>query len=434
MREGIMKGATLPTETVFLLETSPIKFGLGATDELGHDAQRLGMRRALIITDRNLMALGPPERVRALLDEEGVKAEIFDGVRIEPTDRSVEEAVRFAGAGGFDGFVAVGGGSAIDTAKAVNVLTSYPAPLLDYINPPIGRGVAVPGPLRPLIAGPTTAGTGSETTAVAVVHLTGLRVKAGISHRWLRPSLGVVDPLNTLTAPPEVTAAAGADVLTHALESYTTRRYDARPKHHPAERPIYIGANPISDLWSEKAIEYVGRYLRRAVLNGQDLEARWHLALAATYAGIGFGTAGVHIPHACAYPIAGLVQRYVPAGYRTEEPLVPHGVSVIVTAPAAFRFTYPTSPERHLRAAELLGVRTRGLSSAERTEALPRGLVALARDVEVPNGLRALGYTEADIPTLVEATLRQPRLLAGAPRSVGAGELELILREAMCYW
>lgn len=429
-----MKGVTLPTETVFLLETSPIKFGLGATDELGHDARRFGLKRALIITDRNLMAVGLPDRVRALLDEEGVKAEIFDGVHVEPTVHSIGEAVGFASGRGFDGFIAVGGGSAIDTAKAVNVLTSYPAPLLGYINKPIGGGLAVPGPLKPLIAVPTTAGTGSETTAVAVVHVTDLRVKAGISHRLLRPSLGVVDPLNSLTAPPEVTAAAGADILTHALESYTTRPYDARPKHHPAERPIYVGANPISDLWSEKAIEYVGRYLRRAVLNGQDLEARWHLALAATYAGIGFGNAGVHIPHACAYPIAGLVRRYVPPGYRTEEPLVPHGVSVIVTAPAAFRFTYPSCPERHLRAAELMGLRTPDLTAVDGAEALPRALVALMRDVGIANGLETLGYTEADIAALIEATLKQPRLLAGAPRSVGAPELERILREAMRYW
>jgi alcohol dehydrogenase class IV len=429
-----MKGVTLPTETVFVLETSPIKFGPGATDEVGHDARRLGMKRALVVTDRNLTGLGLPERVRALLDEEGVKAEIFDAVHVEPTDRSVEEAARFASGGGFDGFVAVGGGSAIDTAKAVNVLTSHPAPVLDYINKPIGKGVAIPGPLKPLIALPTTAGTGSETTAVSVVHLVDLKVKAGISHRFLRPALGVVDPLNTLTAPPEVTAAAGADILTHALESYTTRRYDARLKHHPAERPIYIGANPISDLWCEKAMEYVGRYLRRAVLNGQDLEARWHLALAATYAGIGFGNAGVHIPHACAYPIAGLVRGYVPSGYRTEEPLVPHGVSVIVTAPATFRFTYPVSPERHLRAAELLGVRVRGLSPAEAAEALPRTLERLMREVGIANGLDALGYTGADIPTLVQETLKQPRLLSGAPRAVGAPELELILGQSLRCW
>jgi alcohol dehydrogenase class IV len=429
-----MKGVTLPTETVFVMEMSPIKFGLGAMDEIGFDASRLGVKKALVFTDRNLAELGLPERVRALLEEQGVKADVYDGVEIEPTDRSMEEAAEYARTKEFDGLIAVGGGSAIDTCKAVNLLTCYPAPLLDYVNKPVGRGVPVPGPLRPLIAVPTTAGTGSETTAVAVTHVVDQHVKAGVSHRLLRPTLGVVDPLNTLSAPPEVTAAAGADILTHAIESYTTRPYNARPKHHPPDRPAYIGANPASDVWCEKAIEYVARYLRRAVLNGLDLEARVHLALAANYAGVGFGNAGVHIPHAVAYPIAGLVRDYVPSGYKTRQPLVPHGVSVILTAPAAFRFTYASEPERHLRAAELMGMRVTGLGETERREALPRALVALMRDIGIPNGLTAIGYTEGDIPALVEGTLRQPRLLAGAPRQVGAADLDWILRDAMRCW
>ncbi|HEY3067239.1 MAG TPA: hydroxyacid-oxoacid transhydrogenase [Methylomirabilota bacterium] len=429
-----MKGVTLPTETVFVMEMSPIKFGLGATDEIGHDARRLGLGKVLLVTDRNVAELGLPDKVRALLAEEGIKTEIYDGVEVEPTDRSMEDAAEYARTKDFDGLVAVGGGSALDTCKAVNLLTCYPAPLLDYINKPVGRGKPVPGALKPLIAVPTTAGTGSETTAVAVTHVVDQNVKAGVSHRLLRPALGVVDPLNTLTAPPEVTAAAGADILTHAIESYTTRPYNARPKHHPPDRPAYIGANPASDIWCEKAIEYVGRYLRRAVLNGMDLEARVHLALAANYAGIGFGNAGVHVPHAVAYPIAGLVRDFVPAGYRTRHPLVPHGMSVILTAPAAFRFTYATAPERHLRAAELLGVPVAELTEAERREALPRALVSLMRDVGIPSGLSAIGYAEADVPTLIDGTLKQPRLLAGAPRAVGALELEGILRDAMRYW
>jgi alcohol dehydrogenase class IV len=259
-------------------------------------------------------------------------------------------------------------------------------------------------------------------------------VKAGVSNRLLRPALGVVDPLSTLTAPPEVTAAAGADILTHAIESYTTRPYDARPKHHPPDRPAYIGANPASDIWCEKAIELVGRHLRRAVLNGMDLEARIHLALAANYAGIGFGNAGVHLPHAVAYPIAGLVRDFRPAGYPQGHALVPHGMSVILTAPAAFRFTYPTAPERHLRAAELLGVPVRELDEAARPEALPRALVALMRDVGIPNGLAGVGYTEGDAGALVEGTLQQPRLLANTPRSVGARDLDAIVRSSMRIW
>ena len=429
-----MRGVMLPTETVFVMEMSPIKFGLGAMDEIGHDARRLGLRRVLIFTDRNIAELGLPEKIRGLLGDEGIKAEVFDGVEVEPTDRSMEEAAALTRESTVDGFIAVGGGSSIDTCKAVNLLTTYPAPLLDYINKPVGKGVPVPGPLRPLIAVPTTAGTGSETTEVAVTHVIDQNVKAGVSHRLLRPTLGLVDPLNTLTTPPEVTAAAGADILTHAIESYTTRPYNARPKHHPPDRPAYIGANPASDIWCEKAIEYVGRYLRRAVLNGHDLEARVHLALAANYAGIGFGNAGVHIPHAVAYPIAGLVREYVPAGYKTRHPLIPHGMSVILTAPSAFRFTYATAPDRHLRAAELMGSPVAGLSDAERREALPRALMTLMRDVGIPNGLSAVGYGERDVTALIEGTLKQPRLLSGAPRPVAAAELDWILRDAMQYW
>jgi alcohol dehydrogenase class IV len=429
-----MKGVTLPTETVFVMEMTPIKFGLGATDEIGYDTLRLGVRKALIFTDRHVAQVGLPERVRQLLEEQGVKADVYDGTLVEPTDRSMEDAAEYARTKEFDALIAVGGGSVIDTCKAANLLSCYPAKLLDYINKPVGKGVAVPGPLKPLIAVPTTAGTGSETTAAAITHVVDQHVKAGVSDRLLRPALGIVDPLNTLTAPPEVTAAAGCDILTHAIESYTTRPYNARAKHHPPDRPVYIGANPGSDVWCEKAIEYVARYLRRAVLNGLDLEARVHLALAANYAGVGFGNAGVHIPHAAAYPIAGLVRDYVPAGYRTRHPLVPHGMSVILTAPAAFRFTYTSAPERHLRAAELMGVPIDGLSEAERREALPGALIGLMRDVGIPNGLGAIGYGEQDVAALVEGTLRQPRLLSGAPRTVGAAELDTILRDAMQSW
>src|SRR5690349_7290843 len=429
-----MRGVTLPTETVFVMEMAPIKFGLGATDEIGYDARRMGLGRVLIVTDRHIAELGLPERIRGLLGEEGIKAEIYDGVEVEPTDRSMEEAAAVTRGKDVDGYIAVGGGSSIDTCKAVNLLATHPAPLLDYINKPVGKGVPVPGPLRPLIAVPTTAGTGSETTPVAVTHVVDQNVKAGVSHRLLRPALGVVDPLNTLTVPPEVTAAAGADILTHAIESYTTRPYNARAKHHPPDRPAYIGANPASDIWCEKAIEYVGRYLRRAVLSPLDLDARVNLALAANYAGVGFGNAGVHIPHALAYPIAGRVRDYVPSGYRTTHALVPHGVSVVVTAPATFRFTYATSPERHLRAAELMGLSTSGLSDRDARGALPTALLALMRDVGIPNGISGLGYSEGDIPALIEGTLKQPRLLSGAPRAVGAADLAAILRDSLRLW
>lgn len=424
----------VPNETIFTLETTPLKFGPGATQEVGYDLKRLGVRRPLIITDPGVMALGLPDRVRDLLQEAGIRAEIFDAVHVEPTDVSFEAIATFVQGRDFDGFVAVGGGSAIDSAKAANLFSTFPAPLLDYVNKPIGKGLPVPGPLKPLVAIPTTAGTGSETTAVAIMDMLALKVKTGISHRALRPTMAIVDPLNTVTLPPSATAYPGFDVLTHALESYTSRPYDARPRHAPDQRPVYIGSNPISDVWCEKALEYTGRFLRRAVLNGMDVEARTYMALAATYAGIGFGNAGVHVPHAIAYPIAGLVKHFSPPDYPQSEPIIPHGLSVVITAPSTFRWTYPVSPERHLRAAQLLGGDLSGVSTAELPEVLPRTLLGLMRDTGIASGLAALGYEDQDVSALVEGTLKQQRLLVNCPRAVGADELRHVVEQSFAYW
>jgi hydroxyacid-oxoacid transhydrogenase len=416
------------------METTPLKFGPGATAEAGYDLKRLGVRRPLLVTDRGLMQTGLPDRVCHVLRESGLNADLYDDVHVEPTDVSWQAIADFVQGRDYDGFIAVGGGSVIDSAKAANLFTTYPAPLTDYLNKPIGKGVPVPGPLKPLVAIPTTAGTGSETTAVAVLDVLSMHVKTGISHRFLRPSLAIVDPLNTVTLAAAATAYPGFDVLTHALESFTSRPYDARPRHMPDQRPVYVGRNPVSDLWCEKALEYLGRSLRRAVLNGYDMSARTDLALAATYAGIGFGNAGVHVPHALAYPIAGMVREFVPPDYPPETPLIPHGLSVISTAPATFRWTFPTSPERHVRAAQLLGANVAGLTDAEASDALPNTLLSLMRDTAIPNGLAAMGYGEADIPGIVDGALKQQRLLVGCPRSVSADELTSITRASMQHW
>jgi alcohol dehydrogenase class IV len=423
-----------PNETVFTLETTPLKFGPGATAEVGYDLQRLGVRRPLLITDRGLMHTGLPDRVCRVLRDADLAADLYDDVHVEPTDASWEAIADFVQGREYDGFVAVGGGSVIDSAKAANLFTTFPAPLTDYLNQPIGKGLPIPGPLKPLVAIPTTAGTGSETTAVAVLDVVSLHVKTGISHRYLRPSLAIVDPLNTVTLPPMATAYPGFDVLTHALESFTSRPYDARPRHRPDERPVYVGRNPVSDLWCEKALEYLGRSLRRAVLNGYDMEARTDLALAATYAGIGFGNAGVHVPHALAYPIAGQVRGFVPPDYPPEQPLVPHGLSVISTAPATFHWTFPTSPERHVRAAQLLGANISSLTDAHAREVLPNTLLSLMRDTGIPNGLSALGFGDADVHSIVDGALKQQRLLVGCPRDVHAAELEEIVRASLQHW
>ena len=424
----------IPNETVFTMEMTPIKFGPGATDEVAYDLKRLGVKRALIVTDPGIMKIGLPERVRSLLKDADIGSEIYDDVHVEPSDASFEAIGSYVQGRNYDGIVAIGGGSSIDSAKAANLLSTYPAPIMDYINKPVGKGLPVPGPLKPLVAIPTTAGTGSETTAIAILDVLSLKVKTGLSHRFLRPTFAIIDPLNTVTLPPMATAYPGFDVLTHALESYTSRPYDARPKYKPDERPVYVGSNPISDLWCEKALEYAGRYLRRAVLNGMDVEARTYLALAATIAGIGFGNAGVHVPHAIAYPIAGGVKNFTPPDYPGDEPIIPHGLSVVITAPSTFRWTYPVNPERHLRAAQLLGVNVNGLSSAEMSEALPNVLLSLMRDTGIPNGLSDLGYGGDDIPTLVEGTLKQSRLLVNCPRRAEGDDLRSVIEQSFEYW
>ena len=328
-----------------------------------------------------------------------------------PTNLSCE-AIAVAQAGDFDAFVAVGGGSTIDTAKAANLYSCYPADLLEYVNAPVGKGRPVPGPLKPLIAIPTTAGTGSETTGVAIFDYLPMHAKTGIASRRLKPTLGLIDPENTRTQPPAVAASAGLDVLSHAIESYTALPFSQRPRpERPSLRPAYQGSNPISDVWSLESLRLVARYLQRAVADPSDDEARASMLLASAYAGIGFGNAGVHLPHGMSYPVSGLVRDYRAPGYAVDHPLVPHGISVILNAPPVYRFTAPACPERHLKAAEILGAKVSGARLEDAGKILADHVVKLMHDLQVPNGLRALGYQSRRHPGA------RGRHLASAPRN-----------------
>ena len=303
-------------ESVFTYGAPQLKFGHGAADEIGYDLSQTGARRVLVVTDPGLAVTGTPQRVADQMTGFGIEAVVFDGAHVEPTDESLQHAVDWAREHGpWDAIVAVGGGSAIDTAKAINLMTTNPGELMDYINKPVGGGQAPVNPLHPLIAVPTTTGTGSESTTICVLDVLSLKVKTGISHARLRPTLAVIDPALTLTQPPGVTAASGMDILCHALESYTARPFTTYERKKPEERVPYCGANPISDMWSEKALTLLAGSFRRAVRHGDDERARGDMAMAATFAGMGFGNAGVHIPHANAYPIAGQVKDFHPKDY-----------------------------------------------------------------------------------------------------------------------
>jgi alcohol dehydrogenase class IV len=419
-------------ETIFTLEATPLKYGPGASEEVGWEIKRMGVSRVMLVSDPGIVKANITPRIQELIEAEGIEVEVWDRSRVEPTADSFQEAADFAKEGNFDGFVAVGGGSSIDTAKVSDLISTHGGEIIDYVNPPIGGGQKPPSPLKPLLAVPTTAGTGAEATTVAILDIPDQRVKTGISHAYMRPDRGIVDPLLTMSMPSEVTSSCGLDVVCHAAESYLTKPYDERPKvDNPDERPPYQGANPIADMWSAKALEYGGKYLRRAVRDSEDVEARGAMMLGASLAGIGFGSAGVHIPHACAYPIAGLKHEYEPPGYPQDHPLVPHGWSVIVTAPAAFRFTYDAMPERHRQVAELLA----GESIEKADEnTLPEILIQLMKDVGAPSGVRELGYDEGEIDQLVDGAMKQERLLVGAPKEVTEEDLANILRESMENW
>jgi hydroxyacid-oxoacid transhydrogenase len=419
----------------FEMATSAIRFGFGVTREVGAELADLGKQHALVFTDPNLRSLPPVATVLESLQEHKIRFSMFDRVRVEPTDESFREAVSAAQADDFDSFVAVGGGSTIDTAKAANLYSCYPADFLDYVNAPIGRGKPVPGPLKTLIAIPTTAGTGSETTGVTIFDFVQMRAKTGIAHRRLKPTLGLLDPENTRTLPPAVAASTGLDVLSHAIESYTALPFGERPlPERPNLRPAYQGSNPISDVWSLEALRLVAAYLRRAVADPADDEARASMLLAASYAGIGFGNAGVHLPHGMSYPVSGLVRDYRAPGYPAGHPLVPHGISVILNAPAVYRFTSSACPERHLRAAEILGAKVNGAQREDAGKILADQIIEFMHDLRVPNGLRELGYQSSDIPALVEGTLPQHRVTKLSPRPAGREDLAQIFREAMVAW
>ena len=422
-------------DTAFQMAASNIRFGRGVTREVGMDLVDMNAKKTLLVIDPALTSLPAGETVISSLQNSGVDFEVFDRVSVEPTGDSFREAADFATRGAFDSFVAVGGGSTIDTAKAANLYSTYPADFFEYVNAPIGKGRPIPGSLKPLIAVPTTAGTGSETTGVAIFDYVEKKAKTGIAHRYLKPTLGIIDADNTRSMSPAVAASTGLDVLSHALESYTALPYNQRPlPTRPIERPAYQGSNPISDIWALRALELMAEFLPRAYADTSDDEARSQMLLAAAIAGIGFGNAGVTLPHGMSYPVAGMVRDFRPEGYSVDHAMVPHGISVVLNTPAVVRFTASACPERHLRAAQAIGADVSGASLNEAGEILADRVIHFIRELNLPNGLSALGYTEADIPALVEGTLPQHRVTKLSPRPAGEAELTELFKNSMTIW
>ena len=411
-------------ENAFSVDVASITFGHGVLREAGEHAKALGMSRVALFTDKKLGSLPYVAQVRDSLKAAGLDVVIYDAVKVEPTDQSFLAAAKFAAEGKFDGYVSVGGGSVIDTCKAANLYATWPADFLDYVNAPIGAGKLVPGPLKPHIACPTTCGTGSECTGITIFDLLAMQVKTGIASKRLKPSMALIDPATTYTLPKNVVAASGFDVLSHALESYTAKPYTRRAAPgKPSLRPMSQGANPWSDVGCEAALKRLGLYLERAVNDAADHEARDEMMYAATLAGIAFGNSGVHVPHGMAYSVAGLVRDFRPEGYPQHEPMVPHGMSVIVNAPSVFRFTACACPERHIHGASCLGAEVDGASNDDAAEVISKQLIKLMQATAIPNGEGGVGYCEADVPGLTKGAWAQQRLMTNSPREVSQDDL-----------
>ena len=422
-------------DTAFSVDASNTTFGAGCLAEAGEIARSLGISRIALFTDDALAKTEHVAKVITSLTDAGVDIALYDNVRVEPTDDSFRAASKFASEANVDGFISVGGGSVIDTAKAANLYSTHPAEFLDYVNAPIGKGIPVPGELKPHIACPTTSGTGSECTGIAVFDLLEMKAKTGIASKMIRPTRALIDPDTTLTLPPNVVAASCFDVLSHALESYTARPYTQRPAAaSPALRPSSQGANPWSDLGCAEALRLAGIYLERAVSDANDVEARHQLMWASTLAGIAFGNAGCHAPHGMSYSVSGLVKDFQPDGYPKGEPMVPHGMSVIVNSPSVFRLTAADSPTRHIDGARFLGADVSDVGDSEAGEVLSERIIELMKATDMPNGLTGVGYGEDDIPDLVNGSINQRRLLDNAPMSIDEEVLTSMYAGAVSYW
>jgi hydroxyacid-oxoacid transhydrogenase len=425
--EGSDRGFTLGMPT--------FTFGPGVLAEAGDNAAELGLKRVALFTDHRLAAGEHVAKVKASLAAANVECVVYDEVVIEPTDKSLQEAARFARESNVDGYVSVGGGSVMDTCKAANLYASQPAEFMTYVNAPIGAGQRVPGPVRPHIACPTTSGTGSETTGISIFTLTSMNAKTGIISRRLIPTIALVDPDVTRSLPANVVASTGFDCMSHALESITARLYPRRL--NPAQgirRPVSQGANPFSDALATQALSSVGQYLVRAVRDATDTEARTEMMYAAMLAGIAFNAAGCHLPHGLSYAVSGLIKDWHVDGYPEGRTLIPHGMSVVLNNPSVWRETAFAHPERHLRCARALGGATNGATHADAGEVLAGRIIELMRAAGMPNGLTALGFGEAHIDALATGAEPQYRVIKNAPIDVDRDAIKRLFRAALRYW
>lgn len=419
----------------FTIGLPKLTFGRGCLSEVGARAAARGMTRVALFADPFLKDGPYVSSVQKSLRQAGVDFAVFSDIRIEPDNNCVENGAKFIEQGSFDGVVSVGGGSTMDTAKAAMVYSLNPTDdFLDYFAPPIGAGKPIPGKLLPHLACPTTSGTGSECTSVSVIRINDLNTKFVLGNPVLMPDEALVDPACCDSLPGNIVASTGFDLLSHAIECYTAKAYTRWAKvDDPLKRNYLQGANPWSDMAATRALEIVGEYLVRGVSDADDHEARDQLMWGATLAGMAFGNSGTHLPHAMSYGITHLMHDITTRDYIVDSPFIPHGISVIASAPAIFRYLAEGAPERHLEAANSLGANAWDAGHDEAGEVVADRIIDLMKKTDIPNGIGDLGFTEADVKPLAASSARQIRAIANAPRETNLQDIENIYAAALSY-
>jgi len=419
----------------FTVAMPRLTVGRGTLSEVGERAAALNVKRVALFTDPYLLDGPLVDKVSNSLRQAGIEYGVFSDIRVEPDDDSVERGASFLADSNFEAMVSVGGGSVIDTAKAALVLHRHGGKAIDYFAKPIGNGKPITDTLLPHIACPTTSGTGSECTSISVLRINQLNTKFVIAHPNLLPTLAIVDPQVCDSLPSNAIASTGFDLCCHALECYTARAYTQHDKVQSANARQYIqGANPFSDIAAREAMSIVGQYLERGVNDASDRQARDQLMWGATLAGIAFGNSGTHLPHAMSYGVTHLMKEITTEGYPIETPFIPHGISVIVSAPSIFRYTAVATPERHMQGARCLLADEQGATPDDAGEVLANRLVQLMQATGMPNGLNGVGFDESHISQLASSSVRQGRAIGNAPRDSNQVDLENLYRSALSYW
>ncbi|UCC90321.1 MAG: iron-containing alcohol dehydrogenase [Dehalococcoidia bacterium] len=372
-----------------------IRFGVGSLDTLGDEATKLAAKQVLIVTDPGVYQAGLADSVKERLSKAKLSVDIFSEAEPEPTFPRLNAAAEQFGKESYDLLVGVGGGSSMDTAKGLSILLAHGGKGQDY-----GGVDKVPGSGIPIFTLPTTAGTGSEVTKIAIFGDPEKGRKLGIVSPYLFARLALVDPTLTYRCPPKVTAASGIDALTHAIECYTGNK-----------------ANTFSDALAVEAIRLIVGNLRTAVKNGSDKEARNRMSEGALIAGIAFGNSGVAAVHALAYPL----------GSRFH---VPHGVANGLLLPYVMECNLSGNLPKYATVAQMLGVEMEGLSLQEAAQKGVEAAKALADDIGIPLHLRDLGVPKEALEEMAVATMDVTRLLGNNPKELTLDDVRRIWQNA----